>query len=165
MLQLCVGVLQNAMQGDPGQSTGHQQPMHSGSPFDEAGHGQNAGCQAVYSGLHSGCLWAPAPGAGAVDAHHHIFTVVGAQVGLMGVAAGQKGRDRIKILEDTDNDGHFDKRTVFWDLLAASAGELALLFTALTRRFTDLRVTQAPDLEANIFVTAVRSLGMSFTAR
>ena len=24
-------------------------------------------------------------------------------------------RDRIVILEDTDNDGHFDKRTVFWD--------------------------------------------------
>ena len=24
-------------------------------------------------------------------------------------------RDRILIFEDTDNDGHFDKRTVFWD--------------------------------------------------
>lgn len=27
----------------------------------------------------------------------------------------QDQRDRIVILEDTDNDGHFDKRTVFWD--------------------------------------------------
>ncbi|MBI3407558.1 MAG: c-type cytochrome [Planctomycetes bacterium] len=26
-----------------------------------------------------------------------------------------EGRDRILILEDTDNAGHFDKRTVFWD--------------------------------------------------
>src|SRR5260221_1292382 len=24
-------------------------------------------------------------------------------------------RDRIVVFEDTDNDGHFDKRTVFWD--------------------------------------------------
>jgi cholest-4-en-3-one 26-monooxygenase len=43
--------------------------------------------------------------------------------------------------------------------------ELTLLFTELTRRFTDLRVTREPDLEANIFVTAVRSLGMSFAER
>jgi cytochrome P450 family 142 subfamily A polypeptide 1 len=43
--------------------------------------------------------------------------------------------------------------------------ELTLLFTELTRRFTDLRVTREPDLEANIFVTAVRSLGMSFSER
>ncbi|WP_426570900.1 cytochrome P450 [Aquihabitans sp. McL0605] len=43
--------------------------------------------------------------------------------------------------------------------------ELTLLFTELSRRFTDLQVTQAPDIEANIFVGAVRSLGLSFTER
>lgn len=43
--------------------------------------------------------------------------------------------------------------------------ELGLLFGALSQRFTDLRVTQPPDLEANIFVTAVRSLGLAFTTR
>lgn len=30
-------------------------------------------------------------------------------------AFDQKLRDRLVILEDKDNDGHFDKRTVFWD--------------------------------------------------
>jgi putative membrane-bound dehydrogenase-like protein len=29
--------------------------------------------------------------------------------------AGGKGRDRVVIFEDTDGDGRFDKRTVFWD--------------------------------------------------
>lgn len=43
--------------------------------------------------------------------------------------------------------------------------ELALLFTELTRRFTDLRVVEPADIEANIFVSAVRSLTMSFTPR
>ncbi|HWJ63135.1 MAG TPA: cytochrome P450 [Acidimicrobiales bacterium] len=43
--------------------------------------------------------------------------------------------------------------------------ELALLFTELTRRFTDLRVVEAPDIEPNIFVGAVRSLTMGFTPR
>jgi cytochrome P450 family 142 subfamily A polypeptide 1 len=43
--------------------------------------------------------------------------------------------------------------------------ELALLFTELTRRFTALRVVDAPDIEPNIFVGAVRSLTMSLTPR
>jgi cytochrome P450 family 142 subfamily A polypeptide 1 len=43
--------------------------------------------------------------------------------------------------------------------------ELALLFTELTRRFTDLRIVEAPDIEPNIFVGAVRSLTMSLTPR
>src|SRR5262249_16832832 len=29
--------------------------------------------------------------------------------------APDKGRDRILVFEDTDGDGRFDKRTVFWD--------------------------------------------------
>jgi putative membrane-bound dehydrogenase-like protein len=35
--------------------------------------------------------------------------------GFPGVWDKKHHRDRIIILEDTDNDGHFDKRTVFWD--------------------------------------------------
>ncbi len=34
--------------------------------------------------------------------------------------------------------------------------ELVLLFTELTRRFTDLQVVSGPEIEANIFVSAVR---------
>lgn len=43
--------------------------------------------------------------------------------------------------------------------------ELALLFTRLTRELTDLRVIEPPDLEANVFVTAVRSLRLGFARR
>ena len=43
--------------------------------------------------------------------------------------------------------------------------ELALLFTELTRRFTDLRIVDHADIEPNIFVGAVRSLTMAFTPR
>ena len=43
--------------------------------------------------------------------------------------------------------------------------ELTLLFTRLTGAVTDLIVLDPPDLEANIFVTAVRSLGLGFTRR
>ena len=43
--------------------------------------------------------------------------------------------------------------------------ELSLLFAKLAAEITDLQVTEPADLEANIFVTAVRSLGMSFTRR
>jgi cytochrome P450 family 142 subfamily A polypeptide 1 len=43
--------------------------------------------------------------------------------------------------------------------------ELALLFTRLTAEMTDLRVLTAPDLEANVFVTAVRSFDLGFTRR
>jgi cytochrome P450 family 142 subfamily A polypeptide 1 len=43
--------------------------------------------------------------------------------------------------------------------------ELTLLFRELTRRFTNLRVVEGPDLEANIFVTAVRSLRLGFDVR
>ncbi len=43
--------------------------------------------------------------------------------------------------------------------------ELRLLFEELTARMTDLRVLDGPDLEPNIFVTAVRSLEMAFKAR
>ena len=35
--------------------------------------------------------------------------------GFPGVWDQKHHRDRIIILEDTDNDGHFDRRTVFWD--------------------------------------------------
>jgi putative membrane-bound dehydrogenase-like protein len=42
----------------------------------------------------------------------------------MGVAQGQKGRDRIKILEDTDNDGRADKVTVFADGMSLATGLL-----------------------------------------
>jgi cytochrome P450 family 142 subfamily A polypeptide 1 len=43
--------------------------------------------------------------------------------------------------------------------------ELALLFTRLTAELTDLRVLTPPDLEANVFVTAVRSFELGFTRR
>jgi putative membrane-bound dehydrogenase-like protein len=39
-----------------------------------------------------------------------------------GVPNGQKGRDRIKILEDTDADGHADKVTVFADGYSLATG-------------------------------------------
>src|SRR3954453_16838459 len=40
----------------------------------------------------------------------------------LGAAPGTKGRDRIKILEDTDNDGRADKVTVFADGLNLATG-------------------------------------------
>jgi cytochrome P450 family 142 subfamily A polypeptide 1 len=43
--------------------------------------------------------------------------------------------------------------------------ELALLFARLTRELTDLEVLEGPELEANIFVTAVQSLRMGFARR
>ncbi len=43
--------------------------------------------------------------------------------------------------------------------------ELALLFTRLTAELTDLRIVTPPDLEANVFVTAVRSFELGFTRR
>jgi cytochrome P450 family 142 subfamily A polypeptide 1 len=43
--------------------------------------------------------------------------------------------------------------------------ELGILFTELTRRFTNLRVTEEIDVEANIFARAVRSLGLAFDLR
>ena len=43
--------------------------------------------------------------------------------------------------------------------------ELGLLFTRLTAELADLEVIAPPDLEANIFVTAVRSLELGFTRR
>ncbi len=42
----------------------------------------------------------------------------------LGAPAGQKGRDRIKILEDTDNDGKADKVTLFADGLNLATGLL-----------------------------------------
>ncbi len=42
----------------------------------------------------------------------------------MGAPEGQKGRDRVKILEDTDNDGRADKVTVFADGLNLATGLL-----------------------------------------
>ncbi len=43
--------------------------------------------------------------------------------------------------------------------------ELNLLFRRLTAAITDLTVIEPPDFEANVFVTAVRSLRMGFTPR
>ncbi|MCA9773562.1 MAG: cytochrome P450, partial [Myxococcales bacterium] len=43
--------------------------------------------------------------------------------------------------------------------------ELGLLFTRLTAELTDLEVLDPPDLEANVFVTAVRSLHLGFARR
>lgn len=43
--------------------------------------------------------------------------------------------------------------------------ELALLFGRLTRELTALEVLEGPELEANIFVTAVQSLRMGFARR
>ena len=43
--------------------------------------------------------------------------------------------------------------------------ELRLLFTALTERWTDLRVVTPPDLEPNVFATAVRHFDLAFTLR
>lgn len=43
--------------------------------------------------------------------------------------------------------------------------ELGILFTELTRRFTNLRVTDEIDVEPNIFARAVRSFGLAFDPR
>jgi putative membrane-bound dehydrogenase-like protein len=56
----------------------------------------------------------------------------------LGAPPGQKGRDRIKILEDTDNDGRADKVTVFADGLN--------LATGLALGNGGVYVGQAPDL-------------------
>ena len=56
----------------------------------------------------------------------------------LGAPAGQKGRDRIKILEDTDNDGRADKVIVFADGLN--------LATGLALGNGGVYVGQAPDL-------------------
>lgn len=56
----------------------------------------------------------------------------------LGAPPGQKGRDRIKILEDTDNDGRADKVTVFADGLN--------LATGLLIGNGGVYVGQAPDL-------------------
>jgi cytochrome P450 family 142 subfamily A polypeptide 1 len=51
--------------------------------------------------------------------------------------------------------------------LGASLARLELreLFTRLTRRITNLRVVEPPDIEPNIFVGAVRSCRVAFDAR
>lgn len=56
----------------------------------------------------------------------------------LGAPAGQKGRDRIRILEDTDNDGRADKVTLFADGLN--------LATGLALGNGGVYVGQAPDL-------------------
>ena len=56
----------------------------------------------------------------------------------LGAPPGQKGRDRIKILEDTDNDGRADKITIFADGLN--------LATGLALGNHGVYVGQAPDL-------------------
>lgn len=43
--------------------------------------------------------------------------------------------------------------------------ELQVLFERLSARITDLRVTSPPDIERNIFVSAVRHLELAFTPR
>ena len=43
--------------------------------------------------------------------------------------------------------------------------ELRLLFSALTARWTALRVVTPPDLEPNVFATAVRRFDLAFTLR
>jgi cytochrome P450 family 142 subfamily A polypeptide 1 len=43
--------------------------------------------------------------------------------------------------------------------------ELRMLFTALTRRMTNLRLVTEPDIEPNIFVGAVRSCRLAFDRR
>jgi cytochrome P450 family 142 subfamily A polypeptide 1 len=43
--------------------------------------------------------------------------------------------------------------------------ELRMLFAELTRRITNLRVLDEPDIESNIFVGAVRSLRLGFDRR
>ena len=43
--------------------------------------------------------------------------------------------------------------------------ELRLLFGALTERWTNLRVVTAPDLEPNVFATAVRRFDLAFDLR
>jgi cytochrome P450 len=43
--------------------------------------------------------------------------------------------------------------------------ELVLLFTELTRRFEPPQVLSPPDIEANVFVGAVRSLRVALPPR
>src|SRR6185436_15862169 len=56
----------------------------------------------------------------------------------LGAPAGKKGRDRIKILEDTDNDGRTDKVKIFADGFN--------LATGLAIGNGGVSVAQAPDL-------------------
>ena len=43
--------------------------------------------------------------------------------------------------------------------------ELRILFGALTRRITNLRVVAEPDIEPNVFAGAVRSFRLAFDLR
>jgi cytochrome P450 family 142 subfamily A polypeptide 1 len=43
--------------------------------------------------------------------------------------------------------------------------ELRLLFDEMARRFTDLKVVSEPDIEANVFVGAVKHFDLAFTNR
>lgn len=59
----------------------------------------------------------------------------------------------------------FGKGTHFCLGAALARYELRLLFEALSRRFTNLRVVSPPDIEENIFVGAVRRFELEFDVR
>jgi cytochrome P450 family 142 subfamily A polypeptide 1 len=59
----------------------------------------------------------------------------------------------------------FGQGTHFCLGAALARYELRLLFEALSQRFTNLRVVSPPDIEANIFVGAVRRFELEFDVR
>src|SRR5205807_6071459 len=63
----------------------------------------------------------------------------------LGAPAGAKPRDRIKILEDTDNDGHADKVTVFAEGLNLATGILLGNGGVYVGQAPDFRFLQATD--------------------
>jgi cytochrome P450 family 142 subfamily A polypeptide 1 len=73
--------------------------------------------------------------------------------------------DRFDVTRSPNPHVAFGYGTHFCLGAAFARHELVLLFTELTRRFTNLRVTAEIDVEPNIFARAVRSLGVSFDPR
>lgn len=73
--------------------------------------------------------------------------------------------DRFDVTRSPNPHVAFGYGTHFCLGAAFARFELGILFTELTRRFTDLRVTAEPDVEPNIFARAVRSFGLALTPR
>jgi cytochrome P450 family 142 subfamily A polypeptide 1 len=73
--------------------------------------------------------------------------------------------DRFDVTRSPNPHVAFGYGTHFCLGAAFARHELVLLFTELTRRFTDLRVTAEIDVEPNIFARAVRSFGLALDPR